>query len=211
MNIADLRQEYLRAALDENTAARDPIAQFKRWFEEALAAELPMANAMALATVSSAGRPAARIVLLKHLDDRGFVFFTNYESRKGRELSANHAAGLLFHWIELERQVRIEGAVEKIPARESDEYFAQRPLSSRHAAIASRQSAVIAGRAELERHFAETVERCGGHPARPAHWGGYRVIPAAIEFWQGRENRLHDRLLYRRVPDGNWLIERLAP
>jgi len=211
MNISGLRQEYLHAAFDESTAASDPLAQFKRWFEEALAAELPMANAMALATVSADGRPSARMVLLKHLDDRGFVFFTNYESRKGRELASNRGASLLFHWIELERQVRIEGAVEKITPRESDEYFAQRPLLSRHAAIASQQSTVITSRAALEKHFAEIVEQSGGHPARPVHWGGYRVIPEALEFWQGRENRLHDRLLYRRVPDGNWLIERLAP
>jgi len=210
MNISDLRQEYLHAALDESTVASDPFVQFKRWLEEALAAELPLANAMTLATVSSAGRPSARIVLLKHLDDRGFVFFTNYESRKGRELAANRAASLLFHWIELERQVRVEGAVEKISPRESDEYFAQRPLLARHAAIASQQSTVIANRAALEKRFADIVEQCGGHPARPAHWGGYSVVPEAIEFWQGRENRLHDRLHYSRAGKG-WKIERLAP
>ncbi len=210
MNISGLRQEYLHAALDESTVASDPFVQFKRWFEEALTVELPMANAMTLATVSSTGRPSARIVLLKHLDDQGFVFFTNYESRKGKELAANSAASLLFHWAELERQVRIEGAVEKIPPRESDEYFAQRPLMARHAAIASQQSAVIADRTTLEKHFADIVEQCGGHPPRPAHWGGYRVIPEAIEFWQGRENRLHDRLRYFRT-GSNWKIERLAP
>lgn len=210
MNTFELRQEYLQATLDESTIAVDPFIQFKRWFEEALAAELPMANAMTLATVSSAGRPSARIVLLKDLDDQGFVFFTNYESRKGKELAANQAASLLFHWAELERQVRIEGAVEKIPPRESDEYFTQRPLLSRHAAIASQQSAVIADRSTLEKNFANIVERCGEHPPRPAHWGGYRVTPEAIEFWQGRENRLHDRLRYFRTGT-NWKIERLAP
>ena len=211
MNIRDLRREYLHAAFDESMAAADPIVQFQRWFEEAVAAELPMPNAMTLATVAADSRPSARIVLLKEFDDRGFVFFTNYESRKGKELAANRAAYLLLHWTELERQVRIEGVVEKIPARESDAYFAQRPLSARHAAIASRQSAVITGRAELEKHFAEIAAKCGANPPRPAHWGGYRVIPATIEFWQGRENRLHDRLLYRRAANGNWSIERLAP
>jgi pyridoxamine 5'-phosphate oxidase len=210
MNIPDLRQEYLRAILDEKMAASDPFVQFKRWFKEALAAELPMANAMTLATVSPTGRPSARTVLLKHLDDQGFVFFTNYESRKGKELAANRAASLLFYWAELERQVRIEGVVEKIPPRESDDYFAQRPLLARHAAIASQQSAVIADRKLLEKRFANTVEQCGGDPPRPAHWGGYRVTPEIIEFWQGRESRLHDRLRYSRIGT-HWKIERLAP
>jgi pyridoxamine 5'-phosphate oxidase len=210
MNTSDLRQEYLRAALDEKMAAADPFVQFKRWFEEALAAELPMANAMTLATVSPSGRPSARTVLLKHLDDQGFVFFTNYESRKGKELAVNRAASLLFYWAELERQVRIEGVVEKIPPRESDEYFAQRPLRARHAAIASQQSAVIADRTLLEKRFAIIVEQCGADPPRPAHWGGYRVTPEIIEFWQGRESRLHDRLRYSRIGT-HWKIERLAP
>jgi pyridoxamine 5'-phosphate oxidase len=210
MNIPDLRQEYLRATLDEKMAASDPFVQFKRWFKEALAAELPMTNAMTLATVSPTGRPSARTVLLKHLDDQGFVFFTNYESRKGKELAANRAASLLFYWAELERQVRIEGVVEKIPPRESDDYFAQRPLLARHAAIASQQSAVIADRTLLEKRFANTVEQCGGDPPRPAHWGGYRVTPEIIEFWQGRESRLHDRLRYSRIGT-HWKIERLAP
>jgi pyridoxamine 5'-phosphate oxidase len=210
MSIPDLRQEYLRATLDEKMAASDPFLQFKRWFKEALAAELPMTNAMTLATVSPTGRPSARTVLLKHLDDQGFVFFTNYESRKGKELAANRAASLLFYWAELERQVRIEGVVEKIPPRESDDYFAQRPLLARHAAIASQQSAVIADRTLLEKRFANTVEQCGGDPPRPAHWGGYRVTPEIIEFWQGRESRLHDRLRYSRIGT-HWKIERLAP
>jgi pyridoxamine 5'-phosphate oxidase len=210
MSIPDLRQEYLRATLDEKMAASDPFVQFKRWFKEALAAELPMANAMTLATVSPTGRPSARTVLLKRLDDQGFVFFTNYESRKGKELAANRAASLLFYWAELERQVRIEGVVEKIPPRESDNYFAQRPLLARHAAIASQQSAVIADRTLLEKRFANIVEQCGGDPPRPAHWGGYRVTPEIIEFWQGRESRLHDRLRYSRIGT-HWKIERLAP
>ena len=210
MKIADLRQEYMRESLDEQDAARDPFVQFDRWFNEAIKAEMPMLNAMTLATVSAAGQPAARIVLLKGVDARGFVFYTNYESRKGAELAANPCAALLFYWIELEREVRIEGRVEKVSARESDEYFASRPLGSRHAAIASPQSAVVPNRAALEARFAEADKMHGDSPVRPPHWGGYRMLPAAIEFWQGRPNRLHDRLLYSSVANG-WKIERLAP
>ena len=165
---------------------------------------------MTLATVSAGGQPAARIVLLKGVDARGFVFFTNYNSRKGTELAANPAAALLFHWTELEREVRIDGRVEKVTAQESDEYFASRPLGSRHAAIASPQSAVVSNRAALETRFAEAEKSHGATPARPPHWGGYRVLPAAIEFWQGRPNRLHDRVLYTGVGSG-WKITRLAP
>jgi pyridoxamine 5'-phosphate oxidase len=211
MNIADLRQEYMRESLDEQDIARDPYTQFDRWFKEAIAAKMPMLNSMTLATVAASGRPSARIVLLKGVDARGFVFYTNYSSRKGTELAANPLAALLFHWTELEREVRIEGGVEKVSAQESDEYFASRPLGSRHAAIASPQSAVVANRAELEASFAAAEKLHGESPARPPHWGGYRVLPDAIEFWQGRPNRLHDRLLYKRAGGSEWKIERLAP
>lgn len=210
MNAVDLRQEYMRASLDEQDVTRDPISQFERWFGEAVKVQTPQVNAMTLATVSASGRPTARIVLLKDVDQRGFVFYTNYDSRKGRELAASPAASLLFHWIGLEREVRIDGSVEQVSTRESDEYFASRPLGSRHAAIASPQSEVVAGRAALEARFVEAQQRYGDNPPRPPYWGGYRVIPDAIEFWQGRANRLHDRVLYTRAADG-WQIARLAP
>lgn len=210
MNIADLRQEYIRANLDENDVAPDPYIQFDRWFAEAVKAQLPMVNAMTLATVSASGQPSARILLLKGVDDRGFVFYTNYKSRKGKELTSNPAAALLFHWIELERQVRIDGRVEKLPAQQSDEYFGTRPPGSRHAAIASQQSNVVPDRAALEACFAESDKKYGANAPRPAHWGGYRLIPDAVEFWQGRLNRLHDRVLYTRKPRG-WKLSRLAP
>lgn len=209
MNIADLRQEYMRARLDETEVARDPFEQFNRWFDEAIKAEHPMLNAMTLATVSAEGRPSARIVLLKGVDNGGFVFFTNYKSRKGRELTANPAAALVLYWSELEREVRIDGRVKKVTAAESDAYFASRPLGSRHAAIASPQSDVVADRAMLEARFAE-AEKTGDQPPRPAHWGGYRLVPDEIEFWQGRPNRLHDRVLYTRKAR-SWTIARLAP
>ncbi len=205
-----MRNEYMRASLDEVDAAADPFAQFQRWFDEAVRAELPTPNAMTLATVAADGVPGARIVLLKGADPQGFVFYTNYQSRKGRELAANPRAALVFHWIELEREVRIEGAVEKTSAAESDEYFSSRPLGSRHAAIASPQSSVVANRAALETRFAEVVKKQGDTPARPAHWGGYRLNPIVVEFWQGRRNRLHDRLLYTRA-NARWSISRLAP
>lgn len=211
MNLAHLRQEYMRESLDEKDVARDPITQFNRWFDEAVKARMPIVNAMTLATVSATGRPAARIVLLKGVDHAGFVFYTNYDSRKGREITANPHAALLFHWAELEREVRIEGRVEKVPAAESDEYFDGRPLGSRHAAIASSQSAVVANRAVLEARFAEAEKHYGNAPLRPQYWGGYRVVHEAVEFWQGRSNRLHDRILYRRQHDGSWTIARLAP
>jgi len=210
MDISDLRQEYMRETLDEKDVARDPLEQFARWFDEAVKAQMPMVNAATLATVSPTGRPSARIVLLKGVDHGGFVFFTNYKSRKGRELTANPEAALLFYWIELEREVRIEGRVEKISAQESDEYFGNRPLGSRHAAIASPQSKVVPDRAALEALFAEAEQHYGDKTPRPAHWGGYRLLPAAIEFWQGRPNRLHDRVLYTLKSRG-WKIERLAP
>ena len=210
MNIADLRQEYMRETLDEHDVARDPFVQFDRWFSAAVEAKMPMLNSMTLATVAANGQPAARIVLLKGVDARGFVFYTNYSSRKGVELAANPVAALLFHWTELEREVRIEGRVEKVSARESDDYFASRPLGSQHAAIASPQSQVVPDRAMLENRFAEAEKAHGAAPARPPQWGGYRVLPSTLEFWQGRANRLHDRVLYTRAGDG-WKIERLAP
>lgn len=212
-SLADLRINYSRASLDESDVQADPLAQFDIWLGEALRAQLPEPNAMTLATADAAGRPSARIVLIKALDERGFVFFTNYDSRKGREIAENPHAALLFHWIELERQVRIEGRIEKTSAEESDRYFASRPLNSRIGAWASEQSAVLHSRAELEARETEFHARFGEHPPRPAHWGGYRLVPDALEFWQGRPSRLHDRLRYVRdaaAPNG-WRIERLSP
>ena len=210
MIIADLRQEYMRAGLSEADALADPFAQFERWFQDALAAQLPLANAMTLATVTDQGAPDARIVLLKGVDQGGFVFYTNYESRKGRELAARPLACLVFLWSQLERQVRIEGAVTKVTHAESDAYFATRPPGARVSAAASAQSEVVADRAALEAEVGKLTATWGQNPPRPAHWGGYRIVPSQIEFWQGRENRLHDRLLYRQGAAG-WTIERLAP
>jgi pyridoxamine 5'-phosphate oxidase len=210
MNVAHLRQEYIRAGLSESQADRDPVRQFQQWFDEALQAELPLVNAMTLATVRATGEPAARIVLLKGIDHGGFVFFTNYQSRKGRELVARTSACLLFLWSELERQVRIDGRVETLSAEESEEYFATRPLGARLSAWASAQSEPVADRAVLEQAMEEARRRYADAPPRPPHWGGYRVLPDQIEFWQGRADRLHDRLLYTRSAQG-WRIERLAP
>jgi pyridoxamine 5'-phosphate oxidase len=210
-SIADLRKDYKLASLDEADVARDPIVQFDQWLSESIKADLPEPTAMTLATVGANGRPAARIVLLKAVDTHGFAFFTNYESNKGRELAAHPHAALVFHWVELERQVRIEGRVEKVSAEESTEYFNKRPLLSRIGAWASPQSKVIVSRAWLEKQFDTASERFGENVPLPPFWGGYRVIPESIEFWQGRRSRLHDRLLYRQEPSGTWLLERLAP
>lgn len=209
-NIAAMRREYMGESLNETDVAAEPFAQFQRWFDEALRAELPMANAMTLATVAADGAPSARIVLLKGIDHDGFVFYTNYMSRKGQELAANPRAALVFHWTDLERQVRIDGSVEKVTAAESDEYFTSRPLGSRHAAIASPQSDVVASRADLEARFAAAAATHGEAAPRPSHWGGYRVKPVSVEFWQGRTSRLHDRLLYSRQGE-RWTLARLAP
>jgi len=200
----------MRAGLAEADALADPLAQFERWFQDALAAQLPLANAMTLATVTPQGAPDARVVLLKGVDAGGFVFYTNYDSRKGRQLAARPEACLVFLWTQLERQVRIEGKVEKVSAADSDKYFSSRPAGARLSARGSAQSSVVPGREFLENAVKKEKEQYGESPPRPPHWGGYRVMPSRIEFWQGRENRLHDRLLY--TARGNaWSIERLAP
>ncbi|MBO9332533.1 pyridoxamine 5'-phosphate oxidase [Achromobacter pulmonis] len=209
MSVSDLRQSYEKHVLLESQALASPFAQFALWFDEALAAKVPEPNAMTLATVDAHGQPSARIVLVKGFDERGFTFFTNYESRKGLDLQAEPRASLLFFWQPLERQVRIEGVVEKVPAEESDAYYHSRPAGSRIGAWASRQSQPIT-REELEAREQEFRERYGDAPPRPPHWGGYRLKPTAFEFWQGRPSRLHDRLRY--VADGPaWKIERLSP
>ena len=210
MHIADLRREYMLGGLSEASVAADPFVQFERWLRDAIDANLPLANAMTLATVSAQGTPDARTVLLKGIDGGGFVFYTNYASRKGRQLEANRAGCLNFLWASIERQVRIEGSVERVSTSESEAYFASRPLGARLAAWAAVQSERVADRAALELSLSQVRTRYGQNPPRPPHWGGYRLTPNAIEFWQGRENRLHDRLLYVRAA-GAWTIERLAP
>ena len=214
MNIVDLRQEYMRAGLAEADAHPDPLVQFERWLKDALGAGLPLANAMTLATVTAEGAPDARVVLLKGVEGGGFVFYTNYDSRKGRQLAARPEGCLVFLWTQLERQVRIEGQVAKVSSEESDKYFSTRPLGSRLSARASAQSSVVSGRDFLESEMEKQKAMHGQNPPRPANWGGYRLMPVRIEFWQGRENRLHDRLLYTHVqgnPTNSWRIERLAP
>lgn len=209
-NPADLRKEYKHASLDESDVAASPLAQFDKWFKEALSADLPEPNAMTLATCDTEARPSARVVLIKGYDERGFVFFTNYESHKAHDLTANNRAALLFFWPELERQIRIQGRVEKISAADSEDYYRSRPLASRIGAWASPQSQVMPSRTALEARVAAFAAEYGDNPPRPPHWGGYRVVPQVLEFWQGRRNRLHDRLQYR-LNNGSWKIERLAP
>jgi pyridoxamine 5'-phosphate oxidase len=210
MKIADLRKDYSLRRLDESDVDSDPFRQFRAWLQEAIEAEVPEPTAMTLATVDAAGRPSARIMLLKAQDERGFVFFTNYLSRKGEELAVRPFAALTFFWKELERQVRVEGAVEKISIAESVEYFFSRPLGSRIGAWASIQSATIESRRWLEARVKVAMAEHGENPPRPPHWGGYRVIPDRLEFWQGRQNRLHDRIAYTREAEG-WKIARLSP
>ena len=209
-NIADLRKSYERAELDESASAAAPLDQFSLWLQQALDAQLPEPNAMTLATVGADGRPSTRVVLIKGFDARGIAWFTNYASRKGRELAGSPFAALQFHWVELERVVRIEGRVEKLPEDESDAYFQSRPLDSRIGAWASPQSEVIASRAVLVANAAKYGAKFMLNPPRPPHWGGYRLMPDTWEFWQGRKSRLHDRLRYRLAGE-TWLRERLAP
>ncbi|MEO3713426.1 pyridoxamine 5'-phosphate oxidase [Roseateles flavus] len=208
--LSDLRKSYELAELDESQASSEPLIQFRQWLDEALKAELPEPNAMTLATVGEDGRPSTRIVLIKGLDQRGIVWYTNYDSRKGRELAIHPFAALQFHWVELERVVRIEGRVEKVSAEESDAYFHSRPLDSRLGAWASPQSQVISSRAVLVANAAKAAAMHGLSPSRPPHWGGYRLVPERWEFWQGRKSRLHDRITYKQEGQA-WIKERLAP
>jgi pyridoxamine 5'-phosphate oxidase len=212
MTLADQRKEYSLAGLLEKDVAKDPFRQFEKWFAEAEAAKIQEPNAAILATAGKDGRPSARIVLLKAVDGRGFVFYTNYDSRKGRELEANPRAAYLFPWVALERQVIVEGAVAKVPREESEAYFHSRPRASQLAAWASAQSSILSGREALEASMKSVEKKYAGAEAPlPPHWGGFRIVPDSVEFWQGRRSRLHDRIRYRRAGSGDWTIERLAP
>ena len=208
--IADLRKSYERAELDEQAAQADPLRQFELWLQQAIDGQVPEPNAMTLATVGADGRPSTRVVLVKGVDARGIAWYTNFNSRKGQELAGNPFAALQFHWVELERVVRIEGRVERVADAEADAYYASRPLDSRIGAWASPQSQVIAGRAVLVAQAARYAAQFALHPPRPPHWGGFRLVPDRWEFWQGRKSRLHDRLRYR-LDNGQWVRERLAP
>ena len=210
-DIAHLRKSYESGELDEAQAGSEPLQQFEQWFPAALDAGVPEPNAMTLATVGPEGRPSTRIVLIKDYDARGLVWYTNYDSRKGRELAAHPWAALQFHWVEMERVVRIEGRVERVAEAESDAYYASRPLDSRLGAWASPQSQPITSRAVLVSNAAKAAAQHGLNPPRPPHWGGFRLDPDRWEFWQGRKSRLHDRLVYQREPDGRWQRQRLAP
>ena len=210
MNIADLRKSYEKAELSEDASNADPLKHFDRWLNEAIQSEVPEPNAMTLATVASNMRPSTRVVLIKGYDERGIVWYTNYESRKGKELTGNPFAALQFHWVELERVVRIEGRMEKVSDQESDTYFDSRPLDSRIGAWASPQSQVIDSRTVLVTNAAKYAAQFMLNPPRPPHWGGYRLVPDEWQFWQGRKSRLHDRLRYR-LSEGQWVRERLAP
>lgn len=209
--VADLRKDYGQASLNETDVMDDPMLQFTQWFEQALKAEVNEPNAMSVSTVAANGRPSSRIVLVKQFDERGFTWYTNYDSRKAEELQNNPHAALLFFWSELERQVRIEGRVERTSDEESDRYFRSRPLKSRLSAIASQQSAPIGSRAELERNYEQVAQQAGDDPARPGNWGGFRLVPDRLEFWQGRRSRFHDRIVYERQEDGSWMRLRLQP
>jgi pyridoxamine 5'-phosphate oxidase len=212
MSIADMRKEYSRQSLDAGDVLQNPMLQFEKWFDEATQSQLPEPNAMHLATVSPEGKPVGRIVLLKGIEQKAFLFFTNYESRKGKELAHTPWAALTFFWIELERQVRIEGEVRKVSPEKSTEYFHSRPRGSQIGAWVSPQSKVIPGRVFLENRQEELMKRFEGKEVpRPEHWGGYAVQPQSIEFWQGRPSRLHDRIRYTKTSENRWIIERLAP
>lgn len=208
----DTKNQKSVADLDEKAVDANPINLFRRWFDDAIASGSRLPDAMTLATATKHGKPSARMVLLKEVDEQGFVFYTNYLSQKARELDENPRAALVLYWVQLDRQVRVEGEVERIFSTESDEYFESRPRESQIGAIASPQSEIIESREVLEKRYAELVESYRDQPVeRPAHWGGYRLKPELIEFWQNRSGRLHDRILYDRQPDGSWAINRLAP
>jgi pyridoxamine 5'-phosphate oxidase len=211
-SLAHIRTDYKKGTLDEKEVEKSPFQQFDKWFKEAVKSEIPEVNAMTIATSSKEGRPSARMVLLKQFDEKGFVFFTNYESAKAKDLKENPQAALLIFWEPLERQIRVSGKVEKVSASESFEYFRKRPIDSQLGAWASQQSSEITARFLLEKAFGEMLEKFeNGEVPLPPHWGGYRVVPDEFEFWQGRTNRLHDRVAYKKKSDGSWKIVRLSP